>query len=331
MINFADILLLNAMKFRLFITNFRPYYLKFFGVLLPVFFLACTSTGQPPAEPELPLVVSKEEIKPLRSLVDRSLEASLAKKINANKKWARLVSQKKMAVGLVDMSDPYHPKFARINGNQMMYAASLPKIAILLATEDALEKQEIDETEEVLHDMRQMISRSDNAASTRLIDKLGYEKIASVLTDPAYELYDEEYGGGLWVGKRYAKEGKRYPDPMKGISHAATASQVCRFYYLMAYGQLVSFDRSEQMLSMMVDPEIHHKFVNSMDKLAPDAKVYRKSGSWKIYHSDSMLVWDSGWRRYILVALIEDPEGETICRQLVFQVEDVLKAQHHLD
>jgi beta-lactamase class A len=157
---------------------------------------------------------------------------------------------------------------------------------------------------------------------------LGYEKIEDVLTDPRYALYDETYGGGLWVGKRYASQGARHPDPMRGLSHAATVSQVCRFYYMMAMGKLISPERSGQMLSLMDDPALHHKFVNTLDQIAPGVKLYRKSGSWMTYHSDSVLVWGPS-RRYVLVALIDDPDGETIIRSLVKPVEGVLRASTH--
>ena len=248
---------------------------------------------------EIPFAYPYGSVKPLRNLADFNLQTKLNEKISENPHWQDLVTTRKMAVGLVDLRDPRNVKFARINGNIMMYAASLPKIAILLAAMDALEKGELKETKEILADLRLMIARSDNQASTRMIDRLGYEKIESVLTDPRYELYDEQYGGGLWVGKRYAHEGQRYPDPLKGLSHAATVSQVCRFYYLLVYGQLVSYERSKQMLQIMGEPELHHKFVNTLDKIAPDAKLYRKSGSWRNFHSDSILVWGpegrTGW------------------------------------
>ena len=158
-----------------------------------------------------------------------------------------------------------------------------------------------------------------------MIDRLGYEKIESVLRDPKYNFYDQRYGGGLWVGKRYAKQGRRYPDPMKGLSHAATVSQVCRFYYLLAHGQLVSPERSQMMLDYLHDPELHHKFVNSVENIDPETDMYRKSGTWQIYHADSILVWGDPDRRYILVALVEDPGGESIMRELVYVVEEVLK------
>jgi beta-lactamase class A len=273
----------------------------------------------------LPVVVPDSVVKPLRSLVDDDLQFRLDQVISSNQKLARLAKGKKIGIGLVDLRDPHNVKFARVNGSTMMYAASLPKIAILLAAMDAIENGELEETPEVTNDMRLMISKSNNAASTRMIDRLGYEKISSVLQDPKYELYDEENGGGLWVGKRYAKSGRRNPEPLKGLSHAATATQVARYYYLLAFGRLVNYERSKQMLTIMTDPGIHHKFVNTLDSVAPRARLFRKSGSWRSYHSDSVLVWGSVWRRYILVALVDDADGEKILRQLMFDVDKLLK------
>lgn len=274
---------------------------------------------------DLPLKVEDSAIMPLANLRNANLESDLSKIIAENKKWSQLVRNKKMSVGLVDLRDPNQVRFASVNGNNMMYAASLPKIAVLLAATDAIEKGELEETEEVKTDMRQMIARSDNAATTRMIDRIGLDKIAEVMQDPDYEFYDQSKGGGLWVGKRYAKTGPRHGDPLKNISHGATANQVCRFYYLLSFGQLVNFERSKQMLEYLSDPELHHKFVNTIDQVAPDAQVYRKSGSWRNFHSDSALVWGPEWRRYILVALVEDADGEKIMRELIKEVDKALQ------
>lgn len=276
---------------------------------------------------ELPIVVEDSFIQPLRSLEDATLQADLNRIIASNKKWSNLAIEKKLCVGLVDMRNPDNVKFARVNGNHMMYAASLPKIAVLLSVTDAIENGELEETDEVKSDMRLMIAKSNNAATTRMIDLIGLDKIAQVMQDPQYGFYDEETGGGLWVGKRYAKTGPRHGDPLKNISHGATATQVCRFYYLLTFGKLVNYDRSKQMLDYLGDPELHHKFVNTIDQVAPTAQVFRKSGSWQNYHSDSALVWGSSWRRYILVALAEDADGEKIMRELILEVDKTLKPQ----
>lgn len=300
------------------------------GIVL-LLLTACNLSAQKPnttiktlKTPTLPLDIPRDSVKNLRNLVDTEMQNNLLQEVNKNAKWKRLIAEKKMAIGVVDCSNPYDVKFARLNGNVMMYAASLPKIGILLAVEDAIEKGELKDTPELRVKMRQMISKSSNTAATELMDLVGFEKIKSVLKDPEYELYDENFGGGIWVGKRYAKTGLRHPDPIKGISHGATVTQVCRFYYMMAYGNLVSHERSKQMLSYMVNPEINHKFVNSLRRLAPKARLYRKSGTWRTYHADSILVWGPE-RRYILVGLIEDAEGEKILRNLVVMVDKMLK------
>lgn len=264
-----------------------------------------------------------DSLVPLQTLVDPAMQAELVKNLNRNPHWRQLIAEKKMAVGLVDLRDRAHLRFARVNGDEMMYAASLPKIAILLASMDAIDKKQIPENQEIMNDLKLMISHSDNEASTRMIDRLGYEKIEKVLCDPRYKLYDQACGGGLWVGKRYAADGRRYPDPLKGLSHAASATQVCRFYYMLINGKLVNYKRSKQMLDIMVDPALHHKFVNTLDQKTPQAKLFRKSGSWENFHSDSILVWGPR-RRYILVGLIEDPDGEQILRDLVNVIEVVL-------
>ena len=167
--------------------------------------MICIGYSQNNIEPDLPFEIPNEMILPLRQLVDDNLQSKLEASLKKNDAWVKLIKKKKMAVGLVDISDPYHVKFARVNGSEMMYAASLPKLAVLLSATQALEDGSLQETTQILNDMHEMISQSDNHAATRLIDLLGFTKIESTLTDPHYELYDPEYGGGLWVGKRRTK------------------------------------------------------------------------------------------------------------------------------
>lgn len=271
-----------------------------------------------------------EDWRPLYERVDPELQKALEDRIAQNPEWARLVGRKQMAIGVVDLSGDV-PRFARVNGNQMMYAASLPKIAILLAAYVSFEDGSLEETVEVHEDLANMIRVSSNSAATRLIDRIGMKKIQAVLRDPEFGFYDEKRGGGLWVGKRYASSGPRVGDPMHGISHGATATQVCRFFYLLATGRLISPERSAMMLEDLVDPRLHHKFVSQIEERAPTARIFRKSGTWKQWHSDAILVQGSVWRDYILVGLVESPNGEMILRQVLPAIEELIVPSEFAD
>ncbi|MGI9546620.1 MAG: serine hydrolase [Flavobacteriaceae bacterium] len=262
----------------------------------------------------------QDSIYPLESFYNPQLEAKLQDIVDQHGSWGQLVEAKKMCIGVVDLNDMDKPRFASLNGDVMLYAASLPKIAVLLAAEVALEKGEIKPSKSLENDMRLMISKSNNQATTRIIDLLGYDKIEAAVTAERHKFYDPDKGGGLWVGKRYASGGPTNREPIKNLSHAATVDQVCRFYYLLINRQLVSADRSEHMLKMLEAPKINHKFVYALKQIDPDAKLYRKSGTWKNWHADSILVWGNT-RKYILVALIQDPSGEKIIRNLGLQLD----------
>ncbi|MEM1358174.1 MAG: serine hydrolase [Bacteroidota bacterium] len=277
---------------------------------------------------ELPATVAALPVPatlPLRELTDDELSDKLQATLNANPIWRELIAQKRLSVGIVDLKEADRPTYASVNGRHMMYAASLPKIAVLAAAHDAIERGELEETAEIKHDMRLMIAKSNNAATTRMIDRLSFENIERTMTAPELKLYDPQFGGGLWVGKRYAAGGKRHPDPIKGISHAATTEQICRFFYLLNNDALLSPASCDKMRNYLVDPQLHHKFVNTLDRVAPLAKVYRKSGSWRSFHADVAMV-KGPERDYIITALVDDPSGEQICRDLAKALDSLLKA-----
>ncbi|KQC34505.1 MULTISPECIES: serine hydrolase [Nonlabens] len=290
-----------------------------------IFLFLAASWNMSAADDDAPLVNLALNNKDVKTFQNTTLQLNLKAQLMANPDWRKLIQQKRMSVSLVDLNDAENIKYASINGSNMMYAASLPKIAVLYAAMDAIENGELKDTPKVRDDMWLMISKSNNAASTRMIDRVGFQKIEDLMCDPSNPFYDKDGVGGLWVGKRYAAQGKRNPEPIRGLSHAATTDAVAKFYYQLATGQLINKTRSKEMLDIMENPSLHHKFVNTLDRIAPDARLFRKSGSWKNWHSDSILVWGEDGRKYILVALIEDPNGEQIIRNLVQPAELALR------
>jgi beta-lactamase class A len=272
----------------------------------------------------LPLKVAERDWRPLDQRRHQGLQGQLDRALGQHPLWQTLISEGRMAVALVDLANPRVPRAAQVNGNTMMYAASLPKIAVLLAAFQGFENRTLKETPEIRADMVEMIRRSDNAATTRVIDRLSLPGIARVILDPRHRFYDQKHGG-LWVGSDYGPHLLQNPDPLKGLLHAATVNQVARFYYLLAYGRLINPPRSRQMLTILAFPDIDDKFIKALGNSVPQNQVFRKSGDWKHWYSDSMLVWAKGWRRYILVAMVDDVQGEKILQALVPTVEQILR------
>jgi len=275
--------------------------------------------------PALPLGVSGPEWRPLSQWGDQRLQAGLESALKQHASWWPLLVQGKMSVGLVDLSNPKAPRLAQVNGDTMMYGASLPKLMVLLAAFQGFEDGTLKDTPEVHRDLIEMIRRSDNHAASQMIARIGLQKIEALASDRRYRFYDPQKGGGIWLGGTYSHGGEVNPEPMTGLSHTATAYQLCRFYYLLAYGRLISPERSGQMLKILAFPGLPGKFLSVLETAVSPNRLYRKSGEVRGFHADSILVWDTGWRRYILVAMVEDGRGEQILKELVPVAEKVLR------
>mgnify|MGYP006116143149 FL=1 len=235
---------------------------------------------------------------------------------------ADAVSNYRLALTLVDITDPENPKVASVNGDKMFYAASLPKIAILLGAFIEIDSGELEPTEQLWTDMNLMIRMSNNAAATRVLDTVGRDRLLEILQSPQYALYNPDHNGGLWVGKAYSSASAYKRDPLKNLSHGATAMQAARFYYLLETNQLVSADLTEKMKQILVNPGIAHKFVKGL-KSVPELALYRKSGSWKQYHADSLMVEAKG-HKYIMVGLAQSWHGDQWLEQLALPIHNMI-------
>lgn len=233
------------------------------------------------------------------------------------------VRQGELSVALVDITDPDHPRTAMVNGERMMYAASLPKIAILLGAFDRIEKGQLDLTEDVREKLTRMIRNSSNTCATEMLNLVGKPYLAELLQSPRYRLYDPALGGGLWVGKDYGKAQAWKRDPLGNFSHGATAFQVARFFYLLETGALVSPEKSLMMKEILGNPAIHHKFVKGLEKARPDARIYRKSGTWENFHADGAIVEHDGYK-YIAVAIAKNPKGGEWLSELIVSLDDLV-------
>ena len=236
------------------------------------------------------------------------------------------VRRGQLSVALVDVTDPARPRLAQVNGNQMVYAASLPKIAILLAAFERIQEGVLKLDAENRQLMTRMIRQSSNSAATEMINRVGRDYINDLLRAPKYRLYDARLNGGLWVGKEYGPGSAYQRDPLHNLSHGASAFQVARFYYLLQTDQLVSPELSREMKSILSEPAIQHKFVAGLQADAPQARIYRKSGTWREWHADSAIVEHDG-RSYIAVALAQNPQGGEWLKRLIVELDGIIMAK----
>ena len=231
----------------------------------------------------------------------------------------------RFSMSLVDVTDSTHPRYAGLNDRDMMYAASLPKIAILVAGFERIREGLMEYTPAVKEMFTRLARFSSNADASRAIQKIGFDYIAKVLTSATYRFYDPAQNGGLWIGKAYGGPNDYWKrDPMHNISHGATSLQVARFFMLLDQGRLVSETFSKEMKEILSKPGIHHKFVKGLDSLPGERNVYRKSGTWADAHCDAALV-EYKDRKYIAVALMKDPKGGEILPNLIVKLDKLVR------
>ena len=230
--------------------------------------------------------------------------------------------RKEFCVALADITDLKRPRVAVVNGDHMVYAASLPKLAILLAAFKEVEAGTMALDAETRKALTDMIRTSSNEAASEMMRRVGPLKVADILQAPEFRLYDPSGKGGLWVGKEYGKAEAWKRDPIHDLSHGATALQAARFYYLLETNQLVSPELSREMKAILADPGIHHKFVKGLAS-RQYIKIYRKSGTWKKWHADSAMV-ESSAHKYIVVGLTAHPEGGQWLERLVAPLHDLI-------
>lgn len=275
--------------------------------------LGCASLGVTSAR--------SAETSDLRSAMNPGLQRSLESTVRDLGLEAD-VADGRLALALVDVTESGKPRLAMLNGDRMMYAASLPKIAILFGAIAEAEAGRLKLDGERLAALANMIRHSSNADATRVLNWVGGERLLQLLESPQFAFYDRADGGGLWVGKAYDSAPAFRRDPVANLSHGATVYQVARLYAMLADGSLFGPRSNALMLDALSRPGIRHKFVAGL-AVRPDAVLWRKSGTWQDTHADSALV-ESGGRRFVMVAIARSPEGGDWLRRLAAPLHDLI-------
>jgi len=233
----------------------------------------------------------------------------------------------RLALALVDLTQPAKPRLAMLNGDRMMYAASLPKIAILLGALVEAERGRLPINDVTVGAMTKMIRYSSNQDATRVLHWVGTDRLLDILQSPRFKFYDANGRGGLWVGKAYGKTPAYRRDPVANLSHGATVYQVARLYTMLANDSLLSPDLNALMKETLSKPGIRHKFVKGLAG-RPGVRIHRKSGTWKDFHADGALVEYRGYK-YVMVGIAKHRDGGKWLVKLAAPLHDAIVSPVH--
>ena len=267
----------------------------------------------------------KSKTNDIASLVldyDTPLDASLQTELAAIDTRVRTplgMTEEQTAAGVLDLRAG---RLAMIRPDKIDYAASVPKIAILLAWFQLHPEAATALDGQTHRELGLMIKISDNVMATKYSRALGLKPIQQVLD--SWQFYDPARGGGLWMGRHYGGSDERYGDPVADHSHAATVRQLLRYYLLLEQGRLVSPEASRTMREIFASPDIAHlddKFVKGL--AGREVQVLRKAGWWEDWFHDTALVTGPG-RHYVIVAMTHHLKGEAYLEAFASAVDDVM-------
>jgi beta-lactamase class A len=250
---------------------------------------------------------------------DPALQAQL-EEMDARLREKFGITAEQSAVGVLDLE---RSRLAMIHPDRIEYAASVPKLGILLAYFHLHPEKASNLDSLTRRELGLMIKISSNEMAAKYSRELGLRRIQEALNE--YAFYDTNHGGGIWVGKHYGRGEERLPDPIGGHSHAATVRQLMRFYLALEQDRLISPAASRTMREIFDSPDIPHnenKFVKGLEGRA--LHIRRKSGSWENWLHDTAVISGPG-RHYILVALTRHPRGDEYLVELAGAVDDLLR------
>ncbi len=259
------------------------------------------------------------------------------------------LAEKKLAVTLIDLTDPQHPTQGSFRGAEPIYPASVVKLFYLVAAHRWLEDGKLKETEELTRAMHDMIVDSSNDATHYIVDALSGVSNGAELPEKEMRKWAERRNavnryfaslgyavgpGGInvnqkpWCEGPYGRErvflGKNFENRNK-LTTDATARIVAE----IVTGRAVTPARSARMLELMKrdfagkseDPDDQaHGFTGIA--LEPGVRYWSKAGWTSTARHDAAYLELAGGRRLILVTFTTDVAKErdiipTIARSVI--------------
>ena len=169
-----------------------------------------------------------------------------------------------------------------------------------------------------------MARYSSNADASKATQWVGFDKIAQTLTSTKYRFYDPHEERRTVARERLTVDlatiGKATRCTI--FRMARTTLQLARFFTMLAEDKFVDPEHSRLMKEVLSKPGINHKFVKGLSGV-PGITIYRKSGTWRDWHSDAALIEWNG-HRYVLAALTEDHDGGKLLEKLAAGAHEIV-------
>lgn len=278
----------------------------------------------PPFKPPAPSA-------PLQGAVDAAAREVL------EKFGAKGLKEDKLAITVIDLSDPNHETWASYRGREPIYPASVVKLFYLVAAHRWLEDGRLRDSEELRRALHDMIVDSSNDATHYIVDALSGVSNGAELSEGEMKKWAERRNGvnryfaslgytvgpgGInvnqkpWCEGPYGRErvflGKNFENRNK-LTTEATA----RLLYQIVRGEAVTRERSAAMLALMRrdfsgksdDPDDQaHGFTGIA--LEPGTGYWSKAGWTSTARHDAAYLELPNGRRLIIVTFTTDNAKE---------------------
>jgi beta-lactamase class A len=263
----------------------------------------------------------------LQLLVDQAVGGVLSTN------WATPLTTNQIAVTLVDLADPEHPRWASYRGNVRIYPASTIKLFYLVAAHRWLEDGKLQDGDELRRAMRDMIVESYNEATHLIVDLLtdttsGPELAPDSLRTwydkrNAVNRYFESVGyAGINANKKPWCEGP-YGREMQATKafeprrNMLTTDTTARILTEIVLGRAVTADRCKQMMALLsrdpsapsTDPDDQSHGFTAL-AIQPGMKLWSKAGWTSEVRHDAAYIELPNHRKIVLVTFTTDHANE---------------------
>lgn len=280
----------------------------------------------PTESKETPSPLAIEDSPQLQALVKKAVAETL------NKFSAKNLTEDKIAISLVDLTDPNKLQSADFRGEFKIYPASVVKMFYLAAAHRWLENGKIKMTPEFERGLRDMIVDSSNDATGYVVDVLSNVSSGAELPEKEFQIWAEKreavqrYFDSLGYQninikqKTFCEDAYGREQQFRGRDgvnrNKLTTNATARLLAEIALGKVVTPARSKQMMDLMQrdwekkdNPDEQATGFTALG-LTTGAKLWSKAGWTSKTRHDAAYIETPEGKKIVIVVFTEDFAGE---------------------